>query len=149
MDRFERTICSMTLVVADLTLYQAEGLSHRKMALWAQAARQVEDTGDTKEEALEHVGLVVWQSAFLLAELLARRPPFGGWSDVRCVDLGTGTGRPFPPVSPIQPSAASPYLPIQPFPRFPVNLLYIRTAALHLSCRWRGLPLLGPFVYAC
>jgi protein N-lysine methyltransferase METTL21A len=38
------------------------------------------------------VGLVVWQSAFLLAELLVRAPPFGAWGDVRVVDLGTGTG---------------------------------------------------------
>lgn len=43
-------------------------------------------------EDLGHVGLVVWQSAFLLAELLTRAPPFGGWGDVRVVDLGTGTG---------------------------------------------------------
>lgn len=57
-----------------------------------QAAGQVEQEGGSKGEALEHVGLVVWQSAFLLAELLVRRPPFGGWGDVRCVDLGTGTG---------------------------------------------------------
>ena len=38
------------------------------------------------------MGLVVWQSAFLLAELLVRSPPFGAWGDVRVVDLGTGTG---------------------------------------------------------
>ena len=44
------------------------------------------------EESLGHVGLVVWQSAFVLAELLLRQPPFGQWHDVRVVDLGTGTG---------------------------------------------------------
>ena len=43
-------------------------------------------------EQLDHVGLVVWQSAFVLAEYLLRNPPFGQWSDVRVVDLGTGTG---------------------------------------------------------
>ena len=43
-------------------------------------------------EDLSHVGLVVWQSAFVLAELLLRQPPFGQWHDVRVVDLGTGTG---------------------------------------------------------
>ena len=43
-------------------------------------------------EDLSHVGLVVWQSAFVLAELLLRQPPFGQWHDVRVIDLGTGTG---------------------------------------------------------
>lgn len=38
------------------------------------------------------MGLVVWQSAFVLAELLLRAPPFGQWDDVRTLDLGTGTG---------------------------------------------------------
>lgn len=40
--------------------------------------------------ALADVGLVVWQSGFVLAEYLLRTPPFGGWGDVSCVDLGTG-----------------------------------------------------------
>jgi hypothetical protein len=44
------------------------------------------------KEALQNVGLVVWQSAFVLAELLVSHPPFGTWQDVRVVDLGTGTG---------------------------------------------------------
>ena len=43
-------------------------------------------------EQLDNVGLVVWQSGFVLAELLLRRPPFGQWRDVRVVDLGSGTG---------------------------------------------------------
>lgn len=46
------------------------------------------------EEHLEHVGLVVWQSAFVLAEYLLRHPPFGQWDDVHAVDLGAGTGEP-------------------------------------------------------
>lgn len=45
-------------------------------------------------EHLEHVGLVVWQSAFVLAEYLLRHPPFGQWDDVHAVDLGAGTGEP-------------------------------------------------------
>lgn len=44
-------------------------------------------------EALDNVGLVVWQSAFVLAELLMSHPPLGPWHDVRVVDLGTGTGQ--------------------------------------------------------
>lgn len=48
--------------------------------------------GDKAEEHLEHVGLVVWQSAFVLAEYLLRHPPFGQWHDVHAVDLGAGTG---------------------------------------------------------
>lgn len=43
-------------------------------------------------EALDNVGLVVWQSAFVLAELLISHPPLGPWHDVSVVDLGTGTG---------------------------------------------------------
>ena len=50
----------------------------------------LDDVG--RPEQLDHVGLVVWQSAFVLAEYLLRHPPFGQWSDVRVVDLGTGTG---------------------------------------------------------
>lgn len=44
------------------------------------------------EEQLGNVGLVVWQSAFVLADYLLRYPPFGQWEDVHGVDLGTGTG---------------------------------------------------------
>ena len=43
-------------------------------------------------DSLGSVGLVVWQSAFLLAELLLQHPPLGPWAHVRAVDLGTGTG---------------------------------------------------------
>ena len=50
--------------------------------------------GDKAGENLEHVGLVVWQSAFVLAEYLLRHPPFGQWDDVHAVDLGAGTGEP-------------------------------------------------------
>ena len=57
-----------------------------------QAAGQEAALAPGHSEDLSHVGLVVWQSAFLLAELLIRRPPFGAWGDVRVVDLGTGTG---------------------------------------------------------
>lgn len=57
-----------------------------------QAAGQEAAPAMDHKEDLSHVGLVVWQSAFLLAELLIRAPPFGAWGDVRVVDLGTGTG---------------------------------------------------------
>jgi hypothetical protein len=43
-------------------------------------------------DSLGSVGLVVWQSAFLLAELLLQHPPLGPWAHVRVLDLGTGTG---------------------------------------------------------
>lgn len=46
----------------------------------------------SSKESLDNVGLVVWQSAFVLAEFLISHPPFGGWHDVHAVDLGTGTG---------------------------------------------------------
>lgn len=49
-------------------------------------------SGGAAEEKLDNVGLVVWQSAFVLAEYLLRNPPFQQWADVRVVDLGTGTG---------------------------------------------------------
>ena len=42
--------------------------------------------------SLHNVGRVVWQSGFLLAEYLIRKPPFRDWSGVRVVDIGTGTG---------------------------------------------------------
>jgi predicted nicotinamide N-methyase len=36
--------------------------------------------------------MVVWQSGFVLAELLLRRPPLGPWPGVKVMDLGSGTG---------------------------------------------------------
>ncbi|KAK9838308.1 hypothetical protein WJX81_003588 [Elliptochloris bilobata] len=62
-----------------------------------EGAAATSDAGSTgrssqRGEGLEMVGLVVWQSAFVLAEYLLRAPPFGQWADVRAVDLGTGTG---------------------------------------------------------
>ncbi|CAK0757345.1 hypothetical protein CVIRNUC_002532 [Coccomyxa viridis] len=41
---------------------------------------------------LGNVGLVVWQSAFVLADYLVARPPYGTWQGVSVIDLGTGTG---------------------------------------------------------
>jgi predicted nicotinamide N-methyase len=41
---------------------------------------------------LHNVGYVMWQSGFVLAELLLRHPPFRAWHGVSVVDLGTGTG---------------------------------------------------------
>ena len=51
-----------------------------------------DDGSKRPPEDLSNVGLVVWQSAFMLAEFLLRAPPFGQWHDVRAVDLGSGTG---------------------------------------------------------
>ena len=48
--------------------------------------------GPAASDHLGSVGLVAWQCGFLLAEVLLRRPPCGGWPGVHVVDLGTGTG---------------------------------------------------------
>eukprot|EP00884_Botryococcus_braunii_P005559 jgi/Botrbrau1/15003/Bobra.0018s0102.1 len=40
------------------------------------------------DDGLDNVGLVVWQSAFVLAEYLLRHPPFAQWDDVTVVGLG-------------------------------------------------------------
>jgi len=45
-----------------------------------------------QDPALVNVGMVVWQSGFVLAELLLRRPPLGSWPGVRVLELGAGTG---------------------------------------------------------
>lgn len=58
----------------DGACFQVTGSSSRSTSSWA------------------NLGLVAWQSGFLLAELLLRRPPFRQWADVAVVDLGTGTG---------------------------------------------------------
>ena len=42
---------------------------------------------------LNNVGLVVWQSAFVLADYLVAHPPFGTWRNVSVVELGAGTGQ--------------------------------------------------------
>jgi hypothetical protein len=44
------------------------------------------------EAPLSNVGLVVWQSAFVLADYLVAHPPFGMWRNVSAIDLGAGTG---------------------------------------------------------
>lgn len=38
------------------------------------------------------MGLVVWESAWVLAELLLRVNPLGGWAGARVLELGAGTG---------------------------------------------------------
>jgi hypothetical protein len=63
---------------------EADGVEERR------AAQQAGLPGASR--GLQNVGYVVWQSGFVLAELLLRRPPFGSWPDVSVVDLGTGTG---------------------------------------------------------
>ncbi len=59
---------------------------------------------------LGNVGLVVWQSAFVLADYLVARPPYGTWQGVSVIDLGTGTGgRPL--ILPHRSSLCSKHLP--------------------------------------
>ena len=41
---------------------------------------------------LSRVGLVVWESSWLLAEFLLRVQPLGSWAGVTVVELGAGTG---------------------------------------------------------
>ena len=42
---------------------------------------------------LNNVGLVVWQSAFVLADYLIAHPPFATWHNVSVIELGAGTGQ--------------------------------------------------------
>ncbi len=42
---------------------------------------------------LNNVGLVVWQSAFVLADYLIAHPPFRTWREVNVIELGSGTGQ--------------------------------------------------------
>ncbi len=49
-------------------------------------------TPDCSAPDLSNVGLIVWQSAFVLADYLLARPPFGQWAGVRVLELGAGTG---------------------------------------------------------
>ncbi len=48
-----------------------------------------------RAQDLSRVGMVVWQSAFVLAEWLLRACPFGPWNGISIIDLGSGTGDPF------------------------------------------------------
>lgn len=43
-------------------------------------------------EDLRHVGRVVWQAAFVLADYLVRVRPLGPWIGQRVLELGAGTG---------------------------------------------------------
>ncbi|MEW5305946.1 MAG: hypothetical protein WDW36_008456 [Sanguina aurantia] len=84
--------------VASHTAVRGQSLSppcptHSHTAALTAGASSAEAAGvGVARTALADVGLVVWQSGFVLAEYLLRAPPFGGWGDVTCVDLGTGTG---------------------------------------------------------
>ena len=55
-------------------------------------AGQADGEQSSAKPDLSHVGLVVWQSAFVLADWLLRHPPFGQWADVSVLELGCGTG---------------------------------------------------------
>lgn len=68
--------------------------AHQHIGVHSDSTSEV-SRGGSSEENLENVGLVVWQSAFVLAEFLMAHPPLGAWHDVRAVDLGTGTGDQF------------------------------------------------------
>jgi phospholipid N-methyltransferase len=46
----------------------------------------------SKQPDLSNVGLVVWESAWVLAEMLLRVNPLGGWAGARVLELGAGTG---------------------------------------------------------
>ena len=67
--------------------------AHRNLApAVADTASEAGEAANRGEEDLDNVGLVVWQSAFVLGEFLLSHPPFITWQDVNVVDLGTGTG---------------------------------------------------------
>lgn len=72
-------------------MLQGSGTHQHLSSAGASARSNAHGSSETRE-ALDNVGLVVWQSAFVLAELLMSDPPYGSWHDVRVVDLGTGTG---------------------------------------------------------
>lgn len=73
---------------------QSASLVSREAAT-AELDRETSNSSASREESLEDVGKVVWQSGFLLADYLIRKPPFGEWAGVRVIDLGAGTGRSF------------------------------------------------------
>ena len=77
-----------TLPCADM---QGSGAHHNQARCTSDDLASVEREG--REGApLGYVGLVVWQSAFVLADYLVARPPYGTWQGVSVIDLGTGTG---------------------------------------------------------
>lgn len=80
----------------DIAIRQRPAAAHAMRDYTMRAVLQAAGQGHVAEadvgQDLSHVGLVVWQAAFVLSEFLLQRPPFGGWANVRCVDIGTGTG---------------------------------------------------------
>ena len=70
---------------------QGSGAHHNQARCTSDDLASVEHEG--REGApLVNVGLVVWQSAFVLADYLVACPPYGTWQGVSVIDLGTGTG---------------------------------------------------------
>ena len=70
---------------------QGSGAHHNQARCTSDDLASVELEG--REGApLGNVGLVVWQSAFVLADYLVACPPYGTWQGVSVIDLGTGTG---------------------------------------------------------
>ena len=93
--RYASAASSMTLQRSRRPLpsagMQGSGAHHNQARCAADDLASVEREG--REGApLGNVGLVVWQSAFVLADYLVARPPYGTWQGVSVIDLGTGTG---------------------------------------------------------
>ena len=74
--------------MSTLKCVQGSG-AHRHLGDEEQCNRRADGAAPSD---LGNVGMVVWQSAFVLAELLLQHPPMGPWAHVRVVDLGSGTG---------------------------------------------------------
>ena len=70
---------------------QGSGAHHNQAGCASDNLASVELEG-RERTPLGNVGLVVWQSAFVLADYLVARPPYGTWQGVSVIDLGTGTG---------------------------------------------------------
>jgi predicted nicotinamide N-methyase len=51
-----------------------------------------QDVAAVDHNSYPNVGLMVWQSAFALAEHLLREPPCASWKGVSVVELGCGVG---------------------------------------------------------
>ena len=79
----------MQLVIVRKLLMQGSGAYHNERV---DDVISVELEGRSKAP-LNNVGLVVWQSAFVLADYLIAHPPFATWRDVSVIELGAGTGQ--------------------------------------------------------
>ena len=71
---------------------QGSGAHHNQRGSASDDLFSVELEGKA-EAPLNNVGLVVWQSAFVLADYLIAHPPFRTWRGVNIVEFGAGTGQ--------------------------------------------------------